>query len=112
MLLLETGKRLPQQLYEERAQTAGSAQTLTMQKYLKATELKKWYRQENDRLYQLNACHMKVESRMGQLLDASEAAKIPLHRVPASRHYRISPLPARSSAPVRMRRCCSAAKWP
>ncbi|KAL7994767.1 hypothetical protein Plhal703r1_c50g0153921 [Plasmopara halstedii] len=39
--------------------------------------LKKWYQHENHRLYQLNACYMKIESRMGQLLD-SEATKAPL----------------------------------
>ncbi|POM72708.1 Hypothetical protein PHPALM_10540 [Phytophthora palmivora] len=66
----------------------------TMQKYLQATELKKWYQQENDRLYQLNAYHMKVESRMGQLLDASEAAKVPLPGIPLAHQYRIRALPS------------------
>ncbi|KAG3154491.1 hypothetical protein PI126_g9603 [Phytophthora idaei] len=69
------------------------AQTPTMQKYLQATDLKKWYQQENGRLYQLNAYHMKVESRMGQLLDAYEAARVPLPRVSSARQYRIRPLP-------------------
>ncbi|OWZ22293.1 Elicitin [Phytophthora megakarya] len=68
--------------------------TRHMQKYLQATELKKWYQHENDRLYQLNAYHMKVESRMGQLLDASEAAKVPLPGVPLAHQYHIHPLPS------------------
>ncbi|ETP47039.1 hypothetical protein F442_06829 [Phytophthora nicotianae P10297] len=68
-------------------------QTPTMQKYLQATELKKVYRQENGRLYQLNAYHMKIESRMGQLLDAYEAAKVPLPGISTARQYRIRPLP-------------------
>ncbi|KAL3659591.1 hypothetical protein V7S43_015268 [Phytophthora oleae] len=72
---------------------AVNTQSPKMEKYLQATELKKWYQQENDRLYQLNASHMKVESRMGQLLDASEAVKSPLSGVPGSRQYHIRPLP-------------------
>uniref|UniRef100_M4BV97 BZIP domain-containing protein n=1 Tax=Hyaloperonospora arabidopsidis (strain Emoy2) TaxID=559515 RepID=M4BV97_HYAAE len=94
MLLQETGTRQHQQIRDENARAITSSQLPTMQKYLQATELKKWYREENDRLYQLNACHMKVESRMGQLLDAYEAAKVPLHCVPASCQYHISPLSA------------------
>ncbi|KAF4029287.1 hypothetical protein GN244_ATG18998 [Phytophthora infestans] len=58
------------------------AQASNMQKYL----------QENGRLYQLNAYHMKVESRMGQLIDAYEAAKEPLPGVSTGRQYRIRPM--------------------
>ncbi|CAI5710311.1 unnamed protein product [Peronospora destructor] len=67
-------------------------ETPTMPKYLQATELKRWYQQENERLYQRNAGHMKVESRMGQLLDAYEAAKLPVPKVSTSRRYLFSPL--------------------
>ncbi|RLN56620.1 hypothetical protein BBJ28_00013374 [Nothophytophthora sp. Chile5] len=64
-----------------------------LNRYLEATELKNRYHVENARLYRLNAQHMKVESRMGQLLDASEAANLPLPGVSYSRRYRIRPLP-------------------
>ncbi|CAI5700710.1 hypothetical protein KXD40_007128 [Peronospora effusa] len=67
-------------------------ETPTMPKYLQATELKRWYQQENERLYRRNASHMKVESRMGQLLDAYEAAKLPVPEVSISRRYLFSPL--------------------
>ncbi|KAI9992426.1 hypothetical protein PInf_017973 [Phytophthora infestans] len=53
---------------------------------------KKMYQQENGRLYQLNAYHMKVESRMGQLIDAYEAAKESLPGVSTGRQYRIRPM--------------------
>uniref|UniRef100_A0AAV1TPN3 BZIP domain-containing protein n=1 Tax=Peronospora matthiolae TaxID=2874970 RepID=A0AAV1TPN3_9STRA len=92
MLLQETGTWQYQQIKGGNARATTSFQRPTMQKYLQATGLKKWYREENDRLYQLNACHMKVESRMGQLFDAYEATKVPLHCVPAPYQYHISPL--------------------
>lgn len=99
MMLPESG--MTQQNDENCASTANAvAQTPTMQKYLQATELKKWYQHENDRLYQLNAYHMKVESRMGQLLDASEAAKVPLPGVSTSHRYHIRPLSATAYAQV------------
>ncbi|GMF09762.1 unnamed protein product [Phytophthora lilii] len=85
---------------DPKANVVPDAQTPTMQKYLQATELKNWYQHENDRLYQLNAYHMKVESRMGQLLDASEAAKVPLPGVSTSRQYHICPLAAAAYATV------------
>ncbi|GMF29656.1 unnamed protein product [Phytophthora fragariaefolia] len=87
MLLCESGKT---EQSDENEPTA--SRTPTMQKYLQATELKKRYQHENDWLYQLNAHHMKVESRMGQLLDAAESAKVPLPRVSTSRQYHIRPL--------------------
>jgi hypothetical protein len=78
-----------------------TSQAPAMRKYLQATEVKKWYQQDNNRLYRLNAQHMKVESRMGQLLDASEAAKVPLPSVSTtSRQYRIRPLPSAAYAQV------------
>ncbi|KAE9045183.1 hypothetical protein PR001_g5072 [Phytophthora rubi] len=99
MMLSESGRA---QTNDESCVSAANAvaQTPTMQKYLQATELKKWYQHENDRLYQLNAYHMKVESRMGQLLDASEAAKVPLPGVSTSHRYHIRPLSATAYAKV------------
>ncbi|KAG6615590.1 uncharacterized protein IUM83_05082 [Phytophthora cinnamomi] len=103
LLLSESGRA--QQNDENSASAANAlarpaAHTPIMQKYLQATELKKWYQSENDRLYQLNAFHMKVESRMGQLLDASEAAKAPLPGISTSRRYHIRALPTAAYAKV------------
>ncbi|KAL4157428.1 hypothetical protein PRNP1_006451 [Phytophthora ramorum] len=101
MLLYESGNSQQNDVdVTSSANLLVDAQTPTMQNYLQATEAKKWYQQENDRLYQLNAYHMKAESRMGQLLDASEAAKVPLPGVSASRQYRIRPLPTDSYTKV------------
>ncbi|EGZ20248.1 hypothetical protein PHYSODRAFT_491033 [Phytophthora sojae] len=83
---------------------ATAAAKLSERKRLKHREyVKKSYKKklhENDRLYQLNAYHMKLESRMGQLLDASEAAKVPLPGVSSSRRFHIRPLPTAAYAKV------------
>lgn len=97
-MLLTSGGRVQQNEDDEAA--GASTQSETMRKYLQATELKKWYTQENDRLYQLNAGHMKVESRMAQLLDASEAAKPAMLKPSASTQYRINPLPTAAYATI------------
>ncbi|KAG7398529.1 hypothetical protein PHYBOEH_010893 [Phytophthora boehmeriae] len=77
------------------------SQSETLRKYLQATELKKWYQEENDRLYRLNASHMKVQSRMAQLVDSSEAAKATLPgTVSSSRQYHIHPLSASAYAGI------------
>ncbi|RLN64372.1 hypothetical protein BBP00_00003486 [Phytophthora kernoviae] len=75
-----------------KANSSANSQSETLRKYLQASELKKWYQEENDRLYRLNASHMKIESRMAQLVDTSEAAKVPLPGVSSSRQYHIHPL--------------------
>ncbi|KAG7383703.1 hypothetical protein PHYPSEUDO_003382 [Phytophthora pseudosyringae] len=93
MLLSGSGNNQQDDAGGSSTATTAATQTPTVKRYLQATELKKWYQHENDRLYQLNAQHMKVESRMGQLLDASEAAQVPLPGVPPSRRYHIRPLP-------------------
>eukprot|EP00644_Phytophthora_capsici_P017643 jgi/Phyca11/120599/e_gw1.42.174.1 len=77
-------------------ETAIAAAKRSERKRLKHREyVKKSYKkkvQENDRLYQLNAAHMKVESRMGQLLDSSDPVDSPLSEDRSSHQYHFRPL--------------------
>ncbi|KAK1930079.1 hypothetical protein P3T76_014313 [Phytophthora citrophthora] len=92
MLLSGSGNNQPDDADNSSTLTAVNTQSPQMEKYLQVSELKKWYQQENNRLYQLNAAHMKVEGRMGQLLDSSDPVESPLSEGPSSSQYHFRPL--------------------